>query len=192
MPKPLILASSSPNRRALLERLPLDFTCMSPDIDETRLPNEPLAEMAERLSIAKAQAIAEQYPEAIVIGSDQVAGLGDELIRKPMEHRAAVEQWQKMRGQSIWFYTGVCVARGEEYEAALDATEVKFKPLNDEQIEAYLQIDQPYECCGGFKIEQAGIALTEYVSSDDPTALVGLPLIETVALLEYFGLKVFV
>ncbi len=190
MPKQLILASSSPNRRALLGRLPLPFECISPDIDESRLPDEPLAEMAERLSIGKARAIAKTNPDAIVIGSDQVAGLGDDLIRKPMNHQAASQQWQRMQGQSVWFYTGVCVVRGEDFEVALDTTEVKFKPLTEAQIDAYLRLDTPYACCGGFKIEQAGIALTEYVQSDDPTALIGLPLIQTVNLLEYFGLPI--
>lgn len=187
----LILGSSSPNRRALLERLQVPFECISPDINESRLPDEPLGEMAERLSIAKAQKVAAEHPDALVIGSDQVAGLGDQLIRKPKTHEAALAQWQQMQGQSVWFYTGVCVAKGELYESTLDTTEVKFKPLTEAKIDAYLKLDTPYECCGGFKIEQTGIALTEYVQSDDPTALIGLPLIQTVALLEYFGFKLF-
>ncbi len=186
----LILASSSPNRRELLERLRVPFTCIHPDIDESPLPDEPFGEMADRLSILKAQKIAALYPDAIVIGSDQVAGLDHTLIRKPKTHEAALAQWEQMQGQSLWFYTGVCVARGAHYESMLSVTEVKFKLLSTQQIDAYLKLDQPYECCGGFKIEQAGIALTEYVESDDPTALIGLPLINTVNLLEYFGLKV--
>lgn len=175
----LILASSSPNRRDLLDRLKIAFECISPDIDESRLKGETPIEMAKRLSHEKALKIAEQYPDAVVIGSDQLAVLGDEIIQKPLTLENGIKQWQKMSGKTIQFYTGVsilCLSKNIHL-SDLDTTTVTFRKVTESEIKAYLEKDQPLNCCGGFKIESLGISMTESVKSSDPTALIGLPLI---------------
>jgi septum formation protein len=183
----IILASSSPNRKVLLEGLQLPFRCISPDIDETPRPGEGPADLAARLSEEKALKIASLHPDAVVIGSDQVCALGSHIINKPETHARAVAEWDRLSGQVVIFYTGICVAYQGEFHTAMVPTELKFKTLSRPAIESYLLKDKPYDCCAGFKIESLGIVLTEWVKSEDPTALIGLPLIKTVSLLEQFG-----
>ena len=186
----LILASTSVYRRELLQRLRLPFTSVSPEVDETPLPNEAPAELAMRLALAKARAVAQRFPQAVVIGSDQVADLAGQPIGKPGHHARAVAQLQSMCGQRVVFHTAVAVVRLDSgYERAeLAQVKVRFRNLTDAEIECYLSIDQPYDCAGSAKCETLGIALLDAIDSDDPTALIGLPLIRTCALLRGAGL----
>jgi len=187
---PLILGSTSRYRRELLERLRLPFEVHAPAVDETPLPGEAPAVLAQRLALAKARAVSALHPDAIVIGSDQVADLDGVPIGKPGTHARAVEQLRSMRGRSIVFQTAVAVVRGSSgYEGtALASVTVRFRDLGDAEIEHYLHTEQPYDCAGSAKCETLGIALLEAIDSDDPTALVGLPLIRTCALLRAAGL----
>lgn len=191
-PRPLILASTSVYRRHLLERLRLPFDVIAPDVDEAALPHEAPAPLARRLALAKAQAVAAQHPTSVVIGSDQVADLNGEALGKPGTHARAVAQLQRMRGQTVIFQTAVavvCQANGFA-QTELAPVKVQFRDLTDAQIEAYLLAEKPYDCAGSAKSEGLGIALLARIDSDDPTALVGLPLIRTCHLLEAAGLKV--
>ncbi len=186
---PLILASTSRYRQELLARLRLPFEAIAPDVDETALPGEAPAALAERLALAKARAVAARFPGAVVIGSDQVADLDGEAIGKPGTHDAAAQQLRRMSGRAVVFQTAVAiVAPGL---AAIERAEVRvrLRVLNDAAIEAYLLADQPYDCAGSAKVESLGIALLDAVESDDPTALIGLPLIRTCALLRRAGLE---
>jgi len=185
----LILGSTSRYRRELLERLRLPFEVHAPAVDETPLPGEAPAVLAQRLALAKARAVSALHPDAIVIGSDQVADLDGVPIGKPGTHARAVEQLRSMRGRSIVFQTAVAVVRGSSgYEGtALASVTVRFRDLGDAEIEHYLHTEQPYDCAGSAKCETLGIALLEAIDSDDPTALVGLPLIRTCALLRAAG-----
>ena len=186
----LILASTSRYRRELLERLRLPFTVESPEVDETPLPGEQPAALAQRLSLAKARAVAAKHPEAVVIGSDQVADLDGTPVGKPGTHERAVQQLRAMSGRSVVFQTGVavvCEARGFSGAALVPVT-VRFRTLNDAEIEHYLRTEQPYDCAGSAKSETLGIALLDAIESDDPSALVGLPLIRTCALLRQAGI----
>ena len=187
---PLILGSTSPYRRELLQRLKLPFEVMSPQVDEDPLPGEAPALLATRLALAKAQAVAAQRPDAIVIGSDQVADFEGMAIGKPGTHERAVQQLRAMSGHSVVFQTAVAVVRpATGYAAArLVPVTVRFRRLSDAEIESYLRAEQPYDCAGSAKSEALGIALVEAISSDDPSALVGLPLIATCALLREAGL----
>lgn len=190
-PRQLILASTSVYRRQLLERLRIPFTVISPEVDESLLPSEAPEQLAQRLALAKAQAVAVRHPECLVIGSDQVADLAGQALGKPHTHARAVAQLQRMRGQTVIFQTAVavvCQATGFA-QVALAPVRVQFKPLNDAQIEHYLLAEQPYDCAGSAKSEGLGIALLERIDNDDPTALVGLPLIRTCLLLEAAGLS---
>lgn len=191
MPAPtLILASTSHYRRELLERLRWPFEVQAPAVDETPLPDEAPAVLAVRLALAKAHAVATARPEAIVIGSDQVADLAGEAIGKPGTHARATEQLRHMRGRSIVFQTAVavvCIARGFE-RCELAPVTVRMRELSDAEIETYLRLEQPYDCAGSAKCETLGIALLDSIHSDDPTALVGLPLIRTTQLLRAAGL----
>ena len=185
----LILASTSRYRRELLERLRLPFSVQAPDTDETPQPGELPAALASRLALAKAQAVARQHPGAVVIGSDQVADLDGTPIGKPGTHERAVAQLRLMRGRTVVFETAVavvCVASGFA-EQALAAVRVQFRDLSDEEIERYLQAEKPYDCAGSAKSEGLGISLLAAIESDDPTALIGLPLIRTCALLRRAG-----
>ena len=194
MPTPspaLILGSTSRYRRELLERLRLPFECVAPQVDETPLAGERPADLALRLALAKAHAVAALSPGAVVIGSDQVADLDGEPIGKPGSHEGAVAQLRAMSGRSIVFQTAVAVvhaARGFEASARVPVT-VRFRVLSEAGIEQYLRAEQPYDCAGSAKSETLGIALLEAIESDDPTALVGLPLIRTCALLRRAGLE---
>ena len=186
----LILGSTSRYRRDLLARLRIPFDVVSPGVDETALPGEPPAALACRLAMAKAQAVALKFPGAVVIGSDQVADLDGEAIGKPGTHERAVEQLRQMRGRSVVFQTAVAVVRADTGFAgsALVPVTVRFRELSDSQIEHYLLAEQPYDCAGSAKSEALGIALLDAIDSSDPTALVGLPLIQTCALLRQAGI----
>jgi septum formation protein len=190
MRPPLILGSTSRYRRELLERLRLPFEVHAPDVDETPHPGEAPAALAQRLALAKAHAVAAAHPDAVVIGSDQVADLDGQPIGKPGTHERAVQQLRAMRGRSIVFQTAVAVVcRASGYEGtALVPVTVRFRDLSDAEIEHYLRTEQPYDCAGSAKCETLGIALLDAIESDDPTALVGLPLIRTSALLRAAGI----
>jgi septum formation protein len=187
--RPLILGSTSVYRRELLSRLRLPFTVERPEVDEAPLPQEKPADLAMRLALAKAQAVAARHPSAVVIGSDQVADLHGEPLGKPGDHARAVVQLQRMRGQTVVFQTAVavvCQATGFS-QVALAPVRVVFRALSDEAIEQYLRAETPYDCAGSAKSEGLGIALLERIDNDDPTALVGLPLIRTCELLRAAG-----
>ncbi len=186
---PLILASTSRYRQELLTRLRLPFEAIAPEVDETPLAGEVPAALAERLALAKARAVASLHPHAVVIGSDQVADLDGEPLGKPGSHEAARAQLQRMSGREVVFQTAVAVAAPGL--AAIERAEVRvrLRPLSEREIEAYLLADQPYDCAGSAKVESLGIALLDAVVSDDPTALIGLPLIRTCRLLRRAGLE---
>ncbi len=191
MQRTLILASTSRYRRELLTRLRLPFVVQAPEVDEIPLPGEEPRAMAERLALEKANAVARQFPEAVVIGSDQVADLAGEPLGKPGDHARATEQLRRMRGRTLVFQTAVavvCAATGfEQRETA--SVRVTFRSLSDESIETYLRAEQPYDCAGSAKSEGLGIALLEAIDNDDPTALIGLPLIRTAHMLRAAGLE---
>ena len=189
----LILGSTSPYRRELLQRLRLPFDVQRPEVDETPHAGETPKALAQRLALAKAQAVAQRFPQAIVIGSDQVADLNGEPLGKPGNHANAVAQLQRMRGQSVVFQTAVsvvCMSTGFE-QTELAQVKVQFRHVSDEAIEAYLQAEQPYDCAGSAKSEGLGIALLECIDNQDPTALVGLPLILTCRLLRAAGMPLY-
>ena len=190
--RPLILGSTSRYRRELLQRLGLPFDVAAPDVDETPLPHEAPAALAQRLALAKARAVAARHPQAIVIGSDQVADLHGEPLGKPGDHARAVAQLQRMRGHTVVFQTALSVVCEDSGFCASDlaAVRVRFRALSNAEIERYLVREQPYDCAGSAKSEGLGIALLEAIDSDDPTALVGLPLIRTCQLLRAAGLTV--
>ena len=186
----LVLGSTSPYRRALMQRLCIPFDVAAPDVDETPQNGESPHDLACRLALAKARAVAALHPDAIVIGSDQVADLDGEPLGKPGTHERAVAQLRRMRGQTVVFQTAlavVCAATGFE-QVDLAPVEVKFRDLSDEEIERYLRAEQPYDCAGSAKSEGLGIALLDAIHSDDPTALIGLPLIRTCRMLRAAGL----
>ncbi|RZT09687.1 septum formation protein [Duganella sp. CF402] len=193
----LVLASSSAYRKELLSRLQLPFEVAVPDIDETPQPGETPSATALRLAREKAAAVAAKLPGAIVIGSDQVATLDDEQIGKPGNHANALAQLQKMRGREVIFHTALCVWDGRNTNAADAAqveniqTVVKFRDLPDEELDAYLRIEQPYDCAGSAKNEALGIAILERIDSSDPTALTGLPLIALTGMLRNLGVTFF-
>ncbi|MGV0953329.1 MAG: Maf family nucleotide pyrophosphatase [Fluviibacter sp.] len=191
--KHLILGSSSVYRRALLDRLHLPYSVISPDIDETALPGEHPAATARRLARAKAQAVAQQLPadqkDALIIGSDQVAVIGDRIFGKPGNHEKAVAQLQILSGQTVVFETALCLydILNDTAHEELVSTEVEFRELSLEEIEAYLQREPAYDCAGSAKSEGLGIALLDRLSGNDPTALIGLPLIALCRLLRHAG-----
>ena len=186
----LVLGSTSRYRRELLQRLGLPFTVAAPDVDETPLQGEAPRALALRLALAKAHAVAAQHPEAVVIGSDQVADLAGHALGKPGTHERAVAQLRLMSGHTVVFQTAlavVCQATGFE-QVDLAPVEVRFRTLADDEIERYLLAEQPYDCAGSAKSEGLGISLLDAIVSDDPTALVGLPLIRTCRMLRAAGL----
>ncbi len=190
--RPLILASTSVYRRQLLERLRLPFSVVASDVDETPLPGEAPETLACRLALAKAQSVAQAHPGAVVIGSDQVADLDGQALGKPGNHVRAVQQLQTMRGKTVIFQTAVAVVCRETgfAQTELAQVKVKFRELSDAQIDAYLRAETPYDCAGSAKSEGLGIALLERIDNDDPTALIGLPLIRTCRLIEAAGIEV--
>ncbi len=188
----LILASTSPFRRELLMRLSLPFSVQAPDVDETRLPGEDTLALVTRLAEWKARAVAESQPEALIIGSDQAAVLDGEIIGKPGDHQRATAQLQRASGRTVTFYTGLCLLDGVSgvCQLAVEEFRVVFRPLSAAMIEAYLQREQPYQCAGSFKSEGLGITLFERLEGDDPTSLIGLPLIRLTRMLEAVGVAV--
>ena len=186
----LILGSTSRYRRELLERLRVPFDVVSPDVDETPLAGEAPQALATRLALAKAKAVAALHPQAVVIGSDQVADLNGEPLGKPGTHQRAVLQLQRMRGQTVVFQTAVSVVclDSQFEQTELAQIKVRFRDLSDAEIEAYLRAEEPYDCAGSAKSEGLGIALLDAIDNDDPTALIGLPMIRTVRLLRAAGI----
>jgi len=191
-PPRLILASTSRYRRDLLQRLQVPFDVVAPEVDETPRPDETPPQIARRLALAKAADVAARHPQAVVIGSDQVADLDGTPLGKPLTHERAVAQLQAMSGKTVVFQTAVAVVCQETNYARceLAAVRVVFRHLTDEEIETYLRAEQPYDCAGSAKSEGMGIALLERIDNDDPTALIGLPLIRTCRLLRTAGLEV--
>lgn len=189
--KKLVLGSSSPYRKELLERLGVPFECVSADIDESRHEGETPEALCVRLAREKALKVKSMVGEAIVIGSDQVAVLGERILGKPHTRERAIEQLSSMQGQTVYFLTALCIIgeKGEIFETMVP-TIVTMKKLSVKTIENYLDREQPFNCAGSAKIEKLGIALVKEVRSTDPTALIGLPLIETVNLLAKAGLDI--
>ena len=190
--RPLVLGSTSPYRAELLSRLKLVFQTVAPEVDESPQPGERPGQLARRLAEAKARSVSARFPEAVVIGSDQVADLDGEPLGKPGNHEKAIEQLRRMRGRTVVFHTAVAVmcaaTRFEQFELA--PVRVNFRDLNEAEIETYLRAEQPYDCAGSARSEGLGIALLDSIESDDPTALVGLPLIRTCRMLRAAGVKV--
>jgi septum formation protein len=186
----IVLASTSPYRRELLQRLRVPFEVLAPAVDETRLPGETPLALALRLAEAKAMEVAGRRPDAIVIGSDQVAELDGEPIGKPHTHDRALAQLERMQGRRLVFHTALAVIGHGQTVVESVPTTVTFRRLERQALEAYLRSDLPYDCAGAAKIESLGIALVERVESDDPTALIGLPLIRLTSMLAAAGLPV--
>ena len=187
---PLILASTSRYRQELLSRLRLPFTVQAPAVDESPWPGETPPDLALRLALAKAQAVARLRPDAAVIGSDQVADLDGIAIGKPGTHERALAQLRQMSGRRVVFQTAVALVHAEAgfERARLASVTVRFRALGEREIERYLQLDRPYDCAGSAKCETLGIALLASIESDDPTALIGLPLIRACELLREAGI----
>lgn len=190
--QPIILASTSIYRSQLLSTLQIPFQTASPDVDETPLLGESAPQTSQRLSQLKAQAVAQQFPDALIIGSDQVALLEGAQLGKPMTHDNAVRQLRSMRGKTVDFYTAVSLfnSRTKEMQTALAETKVRFRDLSDDEIERYLHKEQPYHCAGSAKSEGLGIALIQSIQGDDPNALIGLPLIVLVDMLKKQGVNI--
>ncbi|MFV0283159.1 MAG: Maf family nucleotide pyrophosphatase [Castellaniella sp.] len=186
---PLILASSSPYRRALLQRLKLPFSVQSPDIDESPRPGESPLDLSLRLAQEKAAVIAARHPGALVIGSDQVAVFQGRPVGKPGTFEAAHAQLRQFGGHDVLFHTALCVTDGHRHLLEQVSTECRFLVLDDARIEHYLRVEQPFDTAGSAKAEQLGIALMERMRSDDPSALIGLPLIALCRMLRIFGLE---
>ena len=188
----LILGSTSPYRRDLMQRLRIAFDVVSPGVDESPLAKESPCDLACRLALAKARAVARLHPHAEVIGSDQVADLDGEALGKPGTHARAMEQLRRMSGKAVVFQTAVAVVCVESgfVQQDLAPVRVRFRHLNEAEIETYLQAEKPYDCAGSAKSEGLGIALLESIDSDDPTALVGLPLIRTCRMIRAAGVKI--
>lgn len=188
----LILASSSPFRRQILDKLQLKYACISPDIDESPLANETPENLVARLAIEKAQKVAETEPDSLIIGSDQVAVLGNEILGKPHTHENAVKQLQKLSGHTVTFLTGLALINSKSGKVQSETVPFKvvFRTLTDEMIEHYLHAEQPYNCAGSFKSEALGIVLFERLEGEDPNTLIGLPLIRLVRMLEKEGFNV--
>ncbi len=189
---PLVLASSSPFRKELLSRLHLPFDTRSPDIDETLCDGESAVDYVQRLAREKAAVVAQEHPQAVVIGSDQCALLDGEVLGKPGGPERALEQLRRAQGKEVLFLTGLCVLRPQTGFEQVDCIEfrVGFRERSDEQLRHYLEVEQPWGCAGSFKSEGYGITLFRYLRGDDPTALVGLPLIRLTEMLESAGIAV--
>lgn len=189
---PIILASTSPYRKAVLEKLGIPFNVASPDVDEQQLPNETPEQLVKRLAQAKAMTVAKDLQEGLVIGSDQVAVNKGKILGKPGTHEKAAQQLTQASGQRITFYTGLCLINAATKNTQTDVMSfhVHFRTLSATQIENYLQKEQPYDSAGSFKSEGLGIALFERLEGDDPNTLIGLPLIQLVSMLEHEGVRV--
>jgi len=189
----LILASSSPFRRELLARLMIPFEVVAPEVDETARPGELPQALVERLAIAKAQAVAAKHPQALIIGSDQVAVHAGEIVGKPITHERAVAQLKTASGKTVTLYTGLALINSAtgRVQSEVVPYRVLFRSLSDAQIENYLRKEQPYHCAGSVKSEGLGVALLERFEGEDPATLIGLPLIRLIRMLEHEGLTVF-
>ena len=189
---PLVLASTSQFRKSVLERLHISFTSFAPNVDESPLPNENPNKLVKRLAELKAHAAQSAYPQALIIGSDQVAVIDDQILGKPNNHENAIEQLTFASGKKVDFLTGLCLLNTNTNQAQIDSVcfSVKFRQLSLSQIENYLQKDKPYNCSGSFKSEGLGIALLDEMLGNDPTAIIGLPLIRLVRMLEIEGIRV--
>jgi septum formation protein len=188
----LVLASTSPFRKSVLEKLGLPFDCHAPEVDEAPQPHETPAQLVERLSIAKAQAVAAHLQQGLVIGSDQVAVIDDEILGKPGNHENAVAQLERASGKTVTFLTGLALVNAESgaIQAEVVPFKVVFRQLTQPQIVNYLNAEQPYNCAGSFKSEGLGIALFDRLEGDDPNILIGLPLIRLIRMLEKEGMTV--
>ena len=192
MLRTLVLATTSPYRQELLTRLGLPFETASPEVDETRHADEDPEELVKRLSLEKAKAVAEKYPDALIIGSDQVATLGDMILGKPGTHERAMKQLKAASGHTVTFLTGLTLydsASGRSHTVC-EPFRVDFRNLTEEEIDDYLRREEPYDCAGSFKSEGLGIALFSLMDGEDPNALVGLPLIQLVSMLQENGVRV--
>ncbi|MCS5587804.1 MAG: Maf family nucleotide pyrophosphatase [Porticoccaceae bacterium] len=195
MTQPLILASTSPYKKMLLERLQLEFSCRSPQVDETPHNGEHPSAMAQRLAEQKALAVATKFPNALVIGADQVADLNGKTLGKPGNHQRAVAQLRAQSGQKMKFHCAISVVQQLSNgkilkQTRVNTTEVQFRTLNQQQIDNYLHSDQPYDCAGSFKVEALGISLFSSVNSNDPSSLIGLPLIDLCSILADYGVDI--
>ena len=188
----LVLASTSPFRKAILEKLQIPFKTASPDVDEQHLSGESPEQLVARLSEAKAKAVAQNFSDALIIGSDQVAIVDGHIMEKPGNHQKAIAQLKRASGKRVSFLTGLCLYNTQSQRSQVDviAYNVIFRHLSDSQIETYLQKEQPYNCAGSFKSEALGIALFERLEGDDPNTLIGLPLIRLIKMLESEGFPV--
>lgn len=188
---PIVLASSSPYRKELLERLNIPFACKSPNIDESRLNQEAPETYVERLAIAKATALAEEYPEHLIIGSDQCSVVDGDIVGKPGRREAAIAQLQASSGKTLTFLTGLAVINPLSgwQRTAISRFQVEFRDLSQAEIERYIDAEQPLDCAGSFKSERLGVSLTRAMRGDDPSALVGLPLIQLSAFLREYGIN---
>ncbi len=191
--EPLVLASTSPYRRELLARLQIPFVTAAPEIDETPHPHEAPDRLALRLSREKAQAVSSRFPDRLIVGADQVALLGGRLLSKPKGHEEALKQLQTASGKFMQFYTGVALLNARTGRCLADVVpcRVYFRHLTPEELEAYLEREKPYDCLGAFRAEGLGIALFRRIETEDPTALVGLPLIKLVSFLRRFRVALF-
>lgn len=192
-PKPIVLASSSDSRKKQLRRLDLPFQTMSPDIDETPLDNEDADTLVHRLTIAKSRAVAPNFPAALIISGDQTASFEGDFLNKPGTRDRAIEQLSRLQGNRVEFISGLCVLDSTSGVSTYRAVhcDVKFRRLSSRQIETYIDLDTPFFCAGSFKCEAAGIALFEYIKSDDPSAITGMPLITLVSMLGEYGVCLF-
>ncbi|MFD2094511.1 Maf family protein [Corallincola platygyrae] len=188
----LVLGSTSPFRKAILEKLGVPFSCAAPDIDETEKAGETAPQLVERLAEEKAAAVAAGFEDALVIGSDQVAVIDEEILGKPGNHEKAVEQLTKASGKTVTFYTGLAVydAASGVCRSIVEPFKVVFRELTADEIEHYLRVEEPYNCAGSFKSEALGITLFDELSGKDPNTLVGLPLISLTAMLKEFNYDV--
>lgn len=192
MSDPIILGSTSPFRKAILEKLGIPFVCHAPNLDETAKPDETAEQLVERLAVEKAQAVANDFQQGLVIGSDQMALVDGQILGKPEDHAAAVKQLAFSSGKVVTFYTGLCLldAATGEYQSCVEPFEVHFRQLSHAEIENYLKVERPYNCAGSFKSEGLGIALFSKLLGDDPNTLIGLPLIRLIAMLAEQGVDV--
>jgi MAF protein len=192
MPAPLVLGSTSPFRRELLQRLGLEFHIAAPQIDESRLAGESPERLVARLAVQKARAVADAYPDALIIGSDQVAEIDGEILGKPGTRENAIAQLLQASGRTVTFHTGLCLlnAASDTAQVFVEPFRVHFRALTRAQVERYLDREQPYGCAGSFKSEGLGISLFSRLEGDDPNALIGLPLIRLVEMLEKEGISV--
>ncbi|WP_258806909.1 nucleoside triphosphate pyrophosphatase [Pseudidiomarina sp. CB1] len=187
----LVLASTSPYRRTLLEKVVPEFICAAPHTDESAHENETALELVERLAIAKAKALAEQYPSHFLIGSDQVAVVDGTILGKPGNADNAIQQLTAARGKVVTFYTGLAVydSAKQRLQSCVEPFEVHFRDLTDAEIRGYVALEQPFNCAGSFKSEGLGISLFERLHGDDPNSLIGLPLIKLLAMLREWGMN---